>query len=44
MDPKFYPAKLNLAEVKLLQGKYAEATQEYQALKTAGSRVGAGGI
>ena len=33
LDPKFYPAKLNLAEVKLLEGKYAEATQEYQALK-----------
>jgi tetratricopeptide (TPR) repeat protein len=33
LDPKFYPAKLNLAEVKLLEGRYAEATQEYQALK-----------
>jgi Flp pilus assembly protein TadD len=33
LDPKFYPAKLNLAEVKLLEGKYAEAIQEYQALK-----------
>ncbi len=33
MDPKFYPAKLNLAEVELLAGKYVEATQEYQALK-----------
>jgi tetratricopeptide (TPR) repeat protein len=33
LNPKFYPAKLNLAEVKLLQGKYAEAAQEYQALK-----------
>jgi tetratricopeptide (TPR) repeat protein len=33
LDPKFYPAKLNLAEVKLLEGKYAEAIQEYQSLK-----------
>jgi Flp pilus assembly protein TadD len=33
LDPKFYPAKFNLAEVKLLEGKYAEATQEYEALK-----------
>ena len=33
LDPKFYPAKLNLAEVNLLQGKYAEATQLYQELK-----------
>ena len=35
LDPKFYPAKLNLAEVKLLKGQYTEATQEYQALKQA---------
>jgi tetratricopeptide (TPR) repeat protein len=33
LDPKFYPAKLNLAEVELLEGKYAEATKEYQELK-----------
>lgn len=33
LDPKFYPAKLNLAEVKLLEGEYAAATREYQALK-----------
>ncbi len=33
LDPKFYPAKLNLAEVQLLKGEYAEATLEYQALK-----------
>ena len=33
LDPKFYPARLNLAEVKLLEGKYAEAIQEYQTLK-----------
>jgi tetratricopeptide (TPR) repeat protein len=33
LDPKFYPAKLNLATVKLLAGDYAEATKEYQALK-----------
>jgi tetratricopeptide (TPR) repeat protein len=33
LDPQFYPAKLNLAEVKLLEGQYAEATEEYQALK-----------
>jgi tetratricopeptide (TPR) repeat protein len=33
LDPKFYPARLNLAEVKLLEGKYAEATQDFQDLK-----------
>jgi len=33
LDPKFYPAKLNLAEVKLLEGKYSEAIQDYQTLK-----------
>jgi tetratricopeptide (TPR) repeat protein len=33
VDPKFYPAKLNLAEVDLLQGKYADAAQLYQELK-----------
>jgi tetratricopeptide (TPR) repeat protein len=33
MDPKFYPARFNLAEVELLAGKYGEATREYQALK-----------
>jgi tetratricopeptide (TPR) repeat protein len=33
LDPKFYPAKLNLAEVNLLQGKYADAAQLYQELK-----------
>jgi tetratricopeptide (TPR) repeat protein len=33
IDPKFSPAKLDLAEVKLLQGKYAEAVNEYEALK-----------
>ena len=44
LDPKFYPAKLNLAEVKLLEGKYVEATQEYQALKEIGSRIGVGGF
>ncbi len=33
LDAKFYPARLNLAEVKLLQGKYADAQKEYQALK-----------
>ena len=33
LDPKFYPAKLNLAEVDLLQGKYADAAQLYQELK-----------
>jgi len=33
LDPKFYPAKLNLAEAKLLEGNYADATLEYQALK-----------
>jgi tetratricopeptide (TPR) repeat protein len=33
LDPKFYPARLNLAETKLLQGKYADAQNEYQVLK-----------
>jgi tetratricopeptide (TPR) repeat protein len=33
LDAKYYPARLNLAEAKLLQGKYADAQKEYQALK-----------
>jgi tetratricopeptide (TPR) repeat protein len=33
LDPKFYPAKFNLAEVSLLQGKYSDAAREYQELK-----------
>jgi tetratricopeptide (TPR) repeat protein len=33
LDPAFYPAKLNIAEMKLLEGQYIEATHEYQALK-----------
>jgi tetratricopeptide (TPR) repeat protein len=33
LDPNFYPAKLNLADVKLLEGDYSEAAREYQALK-----------
>jgi tetratricopeptide (TPR) repeat protein len=33
LDPKFYPAKLNLAAVKLLEGDYTGATKEYEALK-----------
>jgi tetratricopeptide (TPR) repeat protein len=33
LDPKFYPAKFNLAEVNLLQGKYADAARLYQELK-----------
>lgn len=33
LDPKFYPAKLNLAAVKFLEGDYTEATKEYEALK-----------
>ncbi len=33
LDPNFYPAKLNLADVKLLKGEYAEAARDYQALK-----------
>jgi tetratricopeptide (TPR) repeat protein len=33
LDPKFYPAKLNLAEVDLLQGKHAEAAELYAQLK-----------
>jgi Tfp pilus assembly protein PilF len=33
VDPKFYPARLNLAEAKLLEGRYADAQKEYQTLK-----------
>ena len=33
LDPKFYPAKLNLAEVNLLQGRYADAAKLYKELK-----------
>lgn len=33
LDSKYYPARLNLAEAKLLQGKYTDAQKEYQALK-----------
>jgi tetratricopeptide (TPR) repeat protein len=33
VDPKFYPARLNLGEARLLQGRYADAQKEYQALK-----------
>ncbi len=33
LDPKFYPARFNLAEVRLLAGNYDQATKEYQALK-----------
>jgi tetratricopeptide (TPR) repeat protein len=33
LDAKYYPARLNLAEAKLLQGKYGDAQKEYQALK-----------
>ena len=33
LDSNFYPAKLNLADVKLLEGEYAEAAREYQVLK-----------
>jgi tetratricopeptide (TPR) repeat protein len=33
LDAKFYPAKLNLAAAKLLDGDYAGATKEYEALK-----------
>jgi tetratricopeptide (TPR) repeat protein len=32
-DEKFYPAKLNLADVLLLQGKYADARERYQELQ-----------
>jgi tetratricopeptide (TPR) repeat protein len=32
-DDKFYPAKLNLADVLLLQGKYADARVRYQELQ-----------
>jgi Tfp pilus assembly protein PilF len=33
LDPKYYPAKLNLAELELLRGKYAEAKQRYEELQ-----------
>ena len=33
LDAKFYPARLNLAAVKLLEGDYTGATKEYEALK-----------
>jgi tetratricopeptide (TPR) repeat protein len=33
LDPKFYPAKLNLAAAKLLEGDYTGAAKEYEALK-----------
>jgi tetratricopeptide (TPR) repeat protein len=33
LDPNFYQAKLNLAEVNLLQGKNAEAAQLYEDLR-----------
>jgi tetratricopeptide (TPR) repeat protein len=32
-DEKFYPAKLNLADVLLLQGKYADARTRYEELQ-----------
>jgi tetratricopeptide (TPR) repeat protein len=32
-DEKFYPAKLNLADALLLQGKYADARERYQELQ-----------
>jgi Tfp pilus assembly protein PilF len=32
-DEKFYPAKLNLADVLLLQGKYADARASYEELQ-----------
>jgi tetratricopeptide (TPR) repeat protein len=32
-DEKFYPAKLNLADVLLLQGKYADARTHYEELQ-----------
>ena len=33
LDPNFYQAKLNLAEVNLRQGKYAEAARRYEELQ-----------
>ncbi len=35
LDPDFNPAKLNLAELNLLEGKYAEARQLYEELQKA---------
>ena len=33
LDQKYYPSKLNLAELDLLRGKYAEAKQRYEQLQ-----------
>jgi Tfp pilus assembly protein PilF len=33
LDPKYYPAMLNLAETDLLRGAYAEAQERYQQLE-----------
>lgn len=33
LDPKCYPAKINLADLDLLRGKYAEAKQRYEELQ-----------
>jgi tetratricopeptide (TPR) repeat protein len=33
LDPKYYPAKLNLAEMDLQRGKYPEAQEQYKELQ-----------
>lgn len=30
LDPKFYPARFNLAEIQLVQGNYAEARKQFE--------------
>lgn len=38
LDPKYYPAKFNLGEIPLMEGKYAEARTIFQALLNANPR------
>jgi tetratricopeptide (TPR) repeat protein len=38
LDPKYYPAKFNLGEIPLMEGKYPEARAIFQALLNANPR------
>jgi tetratricopeptide (TPR) repeat protein len=38
LDPKYYPAKFNLGEIPLMEGKYAEARAIFQTLLNANPR------
>ncbi len=38
LDPKYYPAKFNLGEIPLMEGKYPEARAIFQTLLTANPR------